>query len=166
MTEFSSEILNITLASIIKLLHKYSVSDWFICYGTLLGIARENSCIDQDDDIDIIVNEKFFDTILKMAAENNYKIILQNNSRFIKIQQSDNLPSIDFYMANINSANNSFLDKWENIRWTSVTPFVHMNFYDVILSLPNNYKSNLTNMYGDWHIKKKSKGFKPKPKYI
>ena len=34
--------LNNTLIHIIKLLHKYNINNWFIAYGTLLGIIRNN----------------------------------------------------------------------------------------------------------------------------
>ena len=44
-------LLNKTLLFIIKLLNDNNIKNWFIGYGTLLGIIRENSCIDGDDDV-------------------------------------------------------------------------------------------------------------------
>ena len=49
-------LLNHTLMFIVKLLNDNNVSNWFIGYGTLLGIIRENSCIAGDDDVDIIID--------------------------------------------------------------------------------------------------------------
>ena len=49
----SQEKLNNTLIKITNLLNENNIHDWFIGYGTLLGIVREDSCIENDDDIDI-----------------------------------------------------------------------------------------------------------------
>ena len=54
----SEKLLNNTLLFIIKLLNKNNIKNWFVAYGTLLGIVRNNSCIDGDNDIDIIIHEK------------------------------------------------------------------------------------------------------------
>ena len=53
--------LNKTLKYITNLLNKYNIKNWFIAYGTLLGIIRNDSCIDKDDDIDILVDKSNFD---------------------------------------------------------------------------------------------------------
>ena len=45
--------LNKTLLFLITLLNDNNIKNWFVCYGTLLGLVRENSCIDNDDDIDM-----------------------------------------------------------------------------------------------------------------
>jgi phosphorylcholine metabolism protein LicD len=42
---------------IVNLLISMKIENWFIGYGTLLGIIRDESCIEGDDDIDIIVDE-------------------------------------------------------------------------------------------------------------
>ena len=53
--------LNATFKSlilfIVTLLNDNNIDKWFVCYGTLLGLVRENSCIDNDDDIDIIIEK-------------------------------------------------------------------------------------------------------------
>ena len=40
----TKSLLNKTLLYIISLLKLYEVTDWFLGYGTLLGIVRNNSC--------------------------------------------------------------------------------------------------------------------------
>ena len=67
-------ILNNTLKFIIKLLNDNNINNWFIGYGTLLGIIRENSCIDGDDDIDIIIDKSNYDIITQLLIENDIKI--------------------------------------------------------------------------------------------
>ena len=51
----NKETLNNTLQKISIVLNNSSVKEWFISYGTLLGIVRDFSCISHDDDIDICV---------------------------------------------------------------------------------------------------------------
>ena len=48
------------------------MKNWFVCYGTLLGLVRENSCI--DDDIDIIIEKSNYDIIKKILIENNFDL--------------------------------------------------------------------------------------------
>ena len=50
------EKLNRTLEKVCFILNKNNINDWFIFFGTLLGIVRENSCIQGDDDLDIMIN--------------------------------------------------------------------------------------------------------------
>ena len=65
----SKEKLNDTLLYIVNLLIKNNLKNWFIGYGTLLGIIRENSCIDKDDDIDIIIDKEYFNKILDILKK-------------------------------------------------------------------------------------------------
>lgn len=49
--------------------------DHFVFYGTLLGITRNNSLLDNDDDIDFLIDIKFKDEVLKkIKKENNFEI--------------------------------------------------------------------------------------------
>jgi phosphorylcholine metabolism protein LicD len=50
--ENSKEILNKTLLFYAELFKEHNITDWFIGYGTLLGIIRGNSCIEGDDDVE------------------------------------------------------------------------------------------------------------------
>ena len=63
--------LNKTLLFLITLLNDNNIKNWFVCYGTLLGLVRENSCIDNDDDIDIIIESSNYDIIKKILIEKN-----------------------------------------------------------------------------------------------
>ncbi len=56
--KLKSKQLNDTLEVIVKKFHERGIKNWFISYGTLLGIVREQSCIDGDDDIDICLDFK------------------------------------------------------------------------------------------------------------
>ena len=86
----SSEILNKTLLTIVTLLNDNNIKKWFVCYGTLLGLVRENSCIDNDDDIDIIIHKSNYDIVRKILIENNFKfylVVTHYNSYKLKIKK-------------------------------------------------------------------------------
>lgn len=114
-TVCSSDTLNKTLLFIVKLLNDNNIQDWFIGYGTLLGIVRNNSCIDGDNDVDIIIDENNFDLLKNLLIENNLPI--SGNRRFLKIDHNDRYSSVDFYMATLYEKGN-FHDLWENVVWT------------------------------------------------
>ena len=161
---FSSAKLNAVLVIIVKLLHSYNISNWFIGYGTLLGIIREESCIDGDDDVDIVINITQKEKLIQLIKEHNFKYIY-NRPNFFKIEIETGMPTIDFYLANVDDKGN-FNDTWENTIWSNTYDLVQKEWNNLILYLPNNYKTNLENRYGDWKIPKKSKGVTPKKKII
>jgi len=43
----NKEKLNHTLETIVNILHEENIEDWFIMFGTLLGIIREDGCIEK-----------------------------------------------------------------------------------------------------------------------
>lgn len=149
----SEELLNNTLLFIVKILNENNVKNWFIAYGTLLGIVRNDSCIDQDDDIDIIIDERNCDLLKELLLKNNFKLQL-NNSAIIKTKDTKDLSTIDFYMANVNE-NGNFYDIWEKVAWSECynekKELVEYSWKDNILYLPFNYENKLAKRYGnDW----------------
>jgi phosphorylcholine metabolism protein LicD len=147
-------LLNKTLHYIITLLEKYKLKDWFLGYGTLLGIVRNNSCIKNDDDIDIIMNHNYLDILYQIAKENKFKMI--ENPHFLRFESKEYTP-IDFYLATFKD--DMAIDKWENTKWTNIFPLIQKKWKGVILQLPNQYIKNLKNRYGySWRTPKQSKG--------
>ena len=115
--------LNRTLEFISKLLNDNNIENWIISYGTLLGIIRENGCISNDNDVDIIVDKKYHDIIEKLLLKN--KLVLQPGCKkgscltdIIKTKSNDKYGSIDIYMATIDEEGN-FKDLWNNVLWTN-----------------------------------------------
>ena len=51
----------------IKILLKHNI-DFILFYGTVLGIVRENDFIYGDDDIDVIIDKKYYNKILKIIS--------------------------------------------------------------------------------------------------
>jgi phosphorylcholine metabolism protein LicD len=152
----TSVALNKTLKHIVSLLEKYKISDWFLGYGTLLGIVRNKSCIKNDDDIDIIINRTNKNDLHQIAKENNFKVTIQKGNYFLRFEHPDYAP-IDFYLAKVED--DTFFDTWENTRWTKVYPLVKKKWKGITLQLPQQHIKNLKNRYGrTWRTPKKSKG--------
>ena len=58
----NNEKLNRTLEKVCNILHTEGINDWFIFYGTLLGIV-EDKRIEGDDDLDIVINCEYSEII-------------------------------------------------------------------------------------------------------
>ena len=147
--------LNNTLLFVIKLLNDNNINSWFIAYGTLLGIIRENSCIDNDDDVDIITDKKNYDKIKKLLIDKGLTIEYGHNinkSRSIlKTVENDEYASVDFYMATPDGKGN-FRDTWERVVWSNCyndkKELIKRIWNDNTLYLPFNYEQKLVNRYG------------------
>jgi hypothetical protein len=166
----TQEILNKTLMFIIKLLNDNNIKNWFIGYGTLLGIIRENSCINNDDDVDIIIDKSNYDVIKQLLIENNIEIEceynINENKNFLKTKNNNKYCSVDFYMASIDEKGN-FNDTWERVIWSECynekNELIHHIWNENILYLPFNYEIKLNNRYGEnWRIPQNNKGPLPR----
>jgi len=155
--------LNNTLIKILNDLNEYQFEDWFIGYGTLLGIIRDNNCIDDDDDIDIIISKDESYKLHNLIKDKGYKYDITRNKtmkfeNFTRIIINDDLAPVDFYIATkeINNLN----DTWESLIWTNVFPLTKIKWKNnSILNIPNDYEIKLERIYGKtWKKPKKWKG--------
>ena len=172
----SAKILNNTLGFYTNLLHLHNINNWFISYGTLLGIVRNNSCIEGDDDIDIIIDIKHYQKIMDVLAINNISVydvsnLDKFNQQFIKTAYNDKLGSVDFYFAEVDN-NGDFNDAWNGVIWSncftnnSDKQFIRYDWNGTVLHVPHNYETKLINRYGEsWQTPQNSKGPQP-PKTI
>jgi phosphorylcholine metabolism protein LicD len=162
----TSEKLNRTLLFIITLLNDNNIKNWFICYGTLLGLVRENSCIDGDDDVDIIVDKYYYDSLKKILIENNIKLDyghgINDSKNILKTVETPEYASIDIYMGDFNDEN--VFDKWNGLNIKDCyldkknKTFIEKNWNGQNVYYPNNSERILFNRYGnDWNIKKNKK---------
>lgn len=166
----SQEKLNKTLIYIGKILNSNNIEDWFVAYGTLLGIVRENSCIEGDDDIDIIINVKEKDKLINILKYYGFSLDKRSCNRIVKTIETDKYSSVDFYLAEVDN-NSNFKDNWEDVLWSncygSNNKLLKYKWKNINLNLPNNYKTKLVNRYGEkWNIPQKSKGPRPRKKVI
>jgi hypothetical protein len=167
----SQKKLNNTLIKISNDLNEYKIEDWFIGYGTLLGIIRDSNCIDGDDDVDIIISKDESYKLHNLIKDKGYKYDIMNNKtmkfkNFTRILLSDDLTPIDFYIAT--KEKNNFNETWEKVIWTNVFPVKKKKWKNKsILNIPNNYEIKLEGRYGKtWKEPKKWKGPKPAKKVI
>ena len=112
-TPETAEKLNHTLHYLLDLFDEHSIDDWFISYGTLLGITREGSCIDGDDDIDICLNKNHWNDIKRLCRNE----IWQYQPNFINTYRNKELTQIDFYFCDVNDKGD-FNDTWERVTWS------------------------------------------------
>ena len=162
----TSEKLNKTLLFLISLLNNNNIKEWFVCYGTLLGLVRENSCIDNDDDIDIIIEKSNYDIIKKILIENNFELNynhgIKNSKNIIKTKATSDYSSIDIYMGDYNNKN--VKDLWNRLTIndcfldTENKTFIEKKWNGQTIYYPNNYERILINRYGkSWKIKQDKK---------
>jgi hypothetical protein len=147
------KVLNKTLRLVASLL--VDIPDWFIAYGTLLGITRSNSCIDKDDDVDILCNKTTMGRIKEIFMKNGFKVRVAFNS-FLQFSRKDYC-LIDFYCCKVKDG--TYIDTHENVIWTNCYPLQEKKWEGVVLYLPNNKITKLSKRYSKtWRIPKKSKG--------
>ena len=167
--------LNKTLMFIIQLLNQNNVNNWFIAYGTLLGIIRDDSCIDGDDDVDIIIDKKYYDIVKQLLVEKKFEIEygrdINKSRNILKTKDNNNYCSVDFYMASIDEKGN-FDDTWEKVKWSECykenNKLVEYMWNENVLYLPFNYEKKLINRYGEnWRTPRKNyKGPLPRKKLL
>jgi hypothetical protein len=154
-----AKIINNTLVFFANLLHLHNIDNWFISYGTLLGIVRNNSCIEGDDDIDIIIDIKHYQKIMQILAINEFYTydvskLDKFNQQFIKTVDNDKLCSVDFYFAEVDD-NGDFNDTWNELIWSNCftnnndKQFILYDWNGTVLHIPNNYETKLIKLYGE-----------------
>lgn len=154
----TQEKTNHTLVTIANILNEEKINDWFIFYGTLLGIIRENNCIEDDDDIDIIINYDY-DELRKIFKKHGFKFTTKfgigKSKKILKTVSTDEFASFDFYICDVdetglfnvswckNKISNCYVD-------LNKKTFIEKKWKSTILHLPNDYENKLVSMYGDW----------------
>ena len=147
----SKKKLNALLKLISELLS--NIHNWFIAYGTLLGIVRENSCIKNDDDVDIICDKKYKNQIKKILLYNGFTNTMDKQN-FIQFHL--NGIQVDFYLCTVDQ--NDFIDNHEKKIWINCYPLIRKQWNDVTLQLPNNPVQRLVHLYGkNWTTPSQSK---------
>jgi phosphorylcholine metabolism protein LicD len=169
----SNTKLNYTLLKIAQILNEHNINNWFVGYGTLLGIIRDSSCIDGDDDVDIISNYDDYDKIKSIFHTRGFTFCyehgINNTKDILKTNETNEYSSVDFYMARIDPHGN-YIDMWEKVVWSICykdNKLIKLDWNGTALYIPNNYESKLINRYGDhWRIPQNNKGPYPRKMVI
>lgn len=155
----NKEKLNTTLEQVANILNSNGIKNWFVMYGTLLGIHRDGSCIEGDDDIDIIINFDYdvLKTILeKEGFDFTQKYGIGTSKDILKTEQTKELSSVDFYISKFLDNNTISVPHQRHILkncFTESNTFVEHKFHSSIVYLPNDYENKIIQMYGtNWKI--------------
>jgi len=141
--------LNHTLERVVKILHDCKINDWFIMFGTLLGIVRENSCIQGDDDIDIMINcdyQQLRDSFEKEGFIFTSAHGIRNSKMMLKSESTEEFGSFDFYFCEVSEGD--YYTPWHKVKAVNCLPLSSKNWRSVSLNLPNDYLNKIITMYG------------------
>lgn len=161
----TSAELNDALFKMVRLLDENGITNWFIAYGTLLGIVRDGSCIDGDDDVDILVDVEHQPALLAACHAAGLKTSHQQANQFMRVHP-DNARAdvfVDIYFADVSSEGH-FYDRWEEIKWEYCLPLARRRFAAsklgaIDVQLPADPETKLKRKYGaDWRTPRKYKG--------
>ena len=146
--------------------------EYFIFYGSLLGYVREKNLLKKDDDIDILVNIKYRNLILKILKILDYTISVSKDV-FIqgekKINESNSSKKIitytDFYFYENNTKKNYICDQWNfsgkyklksnflYIPKDMIFPLITGKINHIRVNIPSNAKLCCIFLYGEnYHI--------------
>lgn len=151
------EKLNNTLEVVVNILHEEDINDWFIFFGTLLGIIREDSCIQGDDDFDIMINCDY-QHLRGIFEKRGFEFIpyIRKNGvpfgeLFLKSKPTTELASFDFYICEV--TDRDYYTPWHNAKVINCQPLDKQSWRSTTLNLPNDYMNKIVSMYGkDWQI--------------
>ena len=146
--------------------------EYFIFFGTLFGITRENRLIDGDDDIDFYINHKNRDQLIKDLKINNIKVDLSlsvnQNKNFLQVKRvmQNEILITDFYFYESDVEKNFIIEKWNfeggtndeskhlRIPKTFIYPLKKISFKETVLCVPNEKELICEFLYGrNWDKK-------------
>lgn len=144
--------------------------DYFVFFGTLLGLTRDGAPIKGDDDVDFYVNANDRDALIQKLTELDIEIkpdFPNNSPHFLNVQKDfgDHKLSADFYFFDAESDDEYLLEYWNfTANWNNpgnilklpkifVYPIAVEIYGNAPIKLPNH--TNLINefLYGpNWRI--------------
>lgn len=92
--------------------------EYFVFFGTLLGLTRDNNLIENDDDIDFYVNIKERDNLIKILKDHSINVNLElkvnKNKSFLQIKNKINNKDaiVDFYFFEDDLDEHHLIEKW------------------------------------------------------
>ena len=154
----SAKVLNEGLLWLVDFLRKVGVpnQDWFVSYGTLLGLHRDKSCIEGDDDIDVLVCDEWYKPLLRAVArmdpkEGAFVAAGSPQPSWLRFELANGCP-IDLYMGARGPSGNLH-DPWNQVLWSRVLPSQAMKWRGKTLQVPRHLEDKLRAAYGEtWRV--------------
>lgn len=151
VNQIKKDIAFQNLKDVAEILNKHNIPV-APCFGTLLGIIRDNDFIDWDEDIDLMVlsenKEKLLDSFWDMR-EIGFEFI-RHERCYHTLSVMRNGEYIDFNIMDSVSpelrtdyGGGFFFEK-------HLTHLIDWNFKGLTVKIPKDYEECLTFMYGDW----------------
>ena len=147
--------------------------EWFIFFGSLLGVVRDGRLIEQDDDIDIYINYSCREEVLRRIESSNNQVTI-NNKFFIQLNRIVNGEKgcIDLYFYT-QEKGNFILERWNffglcnnkhyhlKLPKLLVYPIRNVNFNGDFINVPNQPEKLVRILYGrKWNTPLKKDGQK------
>ena len=163
----SKNFQSINLQNLLTISKILSKIEHFICYGTLLGMTRDNKIIPGDDDVDLLINYKYKNRVLKkMISNKSFKINKKVSNKFFVQYIKDDISItsyVDFYFY-INKPKNNYIIEKHNFLSNFKDPKFAIHFpkkfifpikkdkYYKIVSLPKKPEMMCQFLYGvEWN---------------
>ena len=108
-------IQNLNFQNLLKISKIFSGIEHFVCYGTLLGLTRNNKIIYGDDDVDLLINFKFKKKVLRgmnmhKTFKINKKVCNKYFAQFIN-KKNEFITYVDFYFYTNKSKQDFIIEK-------------------------------------------------------
>lgn len=117
MRSYTRKLQEINLNNLLYISKLFKNINFFIFYGTLLGMERNGTIIEGDDDIDILIDINDKNQVLSLIKKTENLEINENNSNkyFVQLNKTSNniLSCIDLYFY-INEAKNDYIIEKHN----------------------------------------------------
>jgi len=150
------------LKDVVNIFNKNDI-EYFLSYGTLLGIIREGRLLESDDDVDILVDERDFYKAYNLI-KNKYSLSLNDN---IFCSGKSETGKIELYK--YISKGNKIIDLWSLKHNTPSTHNMdhvypintrYIQKLDIFANVPNDPENFLENIYANWRVPTVHKGYK------
>jgi len=181
--------ISMKILSMIDHLSKEHDFNYFMSYGTLIGVIRHQGFIPWDDDIDIMMTKQDVEKLIQVSYKLPDSInFFAQGLNFLKVMDKYSKISIDgqrgvavdifvldgadekFSFVNVHNQKRIHLSK------ADIFPLSSLPFENTVAPVPHNYHQLLTNIYGDYmqlppvekqvshHVNSTSVNIKPFPK--
>ncbi len=166
---------NVQLRNLLNIIPLINDLEYFITFGTLLGYARDNSILKNDDDIDFYVNKKDKSLFIERLKSNTYfeykeNIFPNHTPHFIQLEKIYNeektFIDLSFYDSNeeflIDVFSYNYTEEFQTLRKKNLTderldlhipkelifPLAKKNFESVMVNVPSKVLQTVEFFYG------------------